>query len=255
MLPVLLGVILPVISKLLLAGTLVLLHLTQQRLRSVPAPLFRRREPVAGRTRFSEGALGFGACYTVCAAFYFFALLGQPVGTSLRLRPDDGSPAQQAGLAPGDQASSVGGSPVKTFDEFREAVARSPRQVSIEVEREGRIVSLRITKDADNRIGVMPEPGEPRGVLAALSEAVIAPAVALEGWLRVMLHPGEPVTMAGPVGLGIEATGGAYPFARVLALLMTFDLFFVVLTHIVVLAADTRSRARYRAEHTSGALS
>lgn len=251
-----LGLGLPLISKLLLAGTLVLIHLSRHRLRSVPAPLFRRREPVASRTRLSEGALGLGACYALCAAVYFFAFVGQPHGTSLTLTPVDGSPAQQAGLAPGDRARSVGGTPVKTFEDFREAVARGPKQVSIEVEREGRLVSLRITKDANNRIGAAPEPGEPLAALPALSQAVVAPAAALTSWLSMTLRSrSKAAEMAGPIAIGTEASAGTASLIRVLALVMTYDLLFVGFIYVVVLVTDTRSRARYQALRTTSALS
>jgi len=188
----------------------------------------------------------------VCAVVFFFSLFGQPDGASLTLTPGEGSPAQQAGLAPGDRARSVGGAPVRTFDEFRDAVAQSPRQVSIEVEREGRLVSLRITKDADNLIGVIPGPGEPRGALAALSAAIVAPAATLKGWLSAFMRPlsGEPVEIAGSVAIGTAASGGGGRLALALALLMSYDLFFVALTYLVVLVTDTRSRARYQAAFT-----
>lgn len=248
-----LGLILWVSSKVLLPGVLVLLHWIQQRLRSVPAPLFRRTEAVRGRTRLSEGALGFLACYGLCAAVYFFSMLGQPWGTSLTLNPVEGSPAARAGLLPGDRAKRVGGTPVETFEQFRDRVAKSPRTVSIEVERGGRRVDLSIRKNEDNVIGVVPEPGEPLDAGGALSRAVIAPASAAADWVSGLVHMllGADVRLASSTKIGAAASGGGATSAFVLASLLTFDLLLVVFVHAVVLVVDARARQRYQADHAA----
>lgn len=251
-----LGLILWVSSKVLLPGVLVLLHWIQQRLRSVPAPLFRRREAVRGRTRLSEGVLGFVACYGLCAAVYFFSMVGQPWGYSLTLNPVEGSPAERAGLLRGDRAKSVDGTAVETFEEFRDRVAKSPGTVSIGVERQGRSVVVSVRKNEDNVIGVLPEPGEPLGAGGALARAVVAPASVTAEWVSALVRTpsGGEVRLAHTTKIGAAASGGGRMFAYVLASLMTFDLLFVVLVHAVVLVVDARARQRYQAANAGSAL-
>jgi len=250
-----LGVILWLFSKAVLVGVLVLVHLIQRRWRSVPAPLFDRRTPVGARTRLGEGAVGVGAGYALCVAVFFVAMLGQPTGTSLFLEPVDDGPAARAGVVHGDRARSVEGRPVKTFEEFRDGVARAPETVSIEVERKGRGVPLRIRKDQDNRIGVAPLPGEAMGAATAAARAVAAPAAVLTEWLRMSLHliSGDAAGISGPVGIAVAASRGPVQWTNVLAWLMTKDFGVVVFIYLVVLVADTRSRSRYQATPASSA--
>ena len=239
-------------SKAVLAGALLLVHLTQRRWRSVPPPLFDRRAPVGARTRLGEWAVGVGAGYALCAIVFFCSMVGQPTGASLFLEPMDGGPADQAGVAPGDRALSVEGRPVKTFDDFREAVARGPATLSIEVERKGRTVPLSIRKDQDNRIGVAPRPEGAMGAAAAAAAAVTGPAMLLASWLRTALQAlsGE-VSMIGPAAVGLAASKDSLAGVRMLGMLMAKDFGFIALIYTVVLVADTRSRARYQAALTS----
>lgn len=243
--PVALGMTLWVAGKLLLVGLLGFMHWGRQRLRSVPPPLCQRRTPVSGATRLFEGIWGIGAGYALCAAVYFASMLGQPVGTTLVLNPAEGGPAERAGLLPGDRARSVEGTPVKSFEEFRDAVARGPESVSIEVERNGRPASLRIRKSEDNRIGVAPVPGDPMGAGAALALAVPAPALAIAEWvsLTVRAFTGD-VSIVGSAAVGAAVAGANSAWAHVLALLMTRDLVSVGCVYVVILVADARSRAR-----------
>lgn len=251
--PAALGVILWLSSKAILGGVLVLVHLCQRRLRAVPPPLFDRRTPVRAGIRLGEGAVGVGVGYALCALVFFCSLVGRPTGTSLFLEPMEGGPAQQAGVAPGDRARSVEGKPVSSFEEFREAVARGPATVSIEVERQGRTVPLSIQKDQNNRIGVAPRPGEAMGAAAAAASAVSGPAVVLTGWLRMSLHllSGDATAASGPVGIMAAASKGDVQWSSILAWLMAKDLGLVAFVYAVVLIADTRSRARYQAAPTS----
>ena len=244
----LLGLILWGGSKLLLVGLLVLMHWSQQRLRAVPAPLFRRREPVPGGTRLREAAIGLVACYALCAAPHYFSIRGQ-AGTSLTLNPVDGGPAERAGLLRGDRARSVDGSKVSTFEEFRDGVVETPRPVSIEVERQGRLVQLYVEKNEQNRIGVMPEPGEPLGVGAAFSMAVIKPAILIADWLRALAPwlVGEKVAMSTATEVTEWASTGKSTFLHVFGLLLTLNLLPTSLIYAVVLFADTRSRRSYQA--------
>ena len=231
-------------SKLLLVGTLVLLHLGWQRRSSVPAPLLERQTRVSAATRLREGAFGLTAIYALCVAASFVSSFGQPTGSSLVLRPVAGSPAVRAGLMEGDRARSVAGVSVKSFDEFRQAVAGAPESVSIEVERKGQVLSLLLRKDADNRIGVETVPTETVGAIAALSAAVRAPAVFVSGWIRGVVGAfSETVEVAGPVAIGAAVSSGGARWIQALALLLSKDLPIVAIVYVVVLVADTRSRA------------
>lgn len=244
----LLGVALWILSKLLLAGVLVLIHGMQQRRRAVPAPLFQRTLPVPAKTRLIEGLVGCGACYALCVSAYFSAYVGQPMGASLTLNPIEGSPAETAGMSPGDHVRRVGGKPVKSFEEFREVVAKSPEPVSIEVERDGHLVPLSIRKNEKNLIGVVPEPGEPAGAGAAFARAIVAPVMFSTAMLGATVRRavGEETPIAGPVAIGAAASGGDGRFTLMLALLMTRDLIAFMFIYLVVLVADARSRAQYQ---------
>ncbi len=254
--PALLALILWGGSKLLLGGPLVLMHWSQQRLRSVPAPLFRRREPVPGRTRLREAGVGLVVCYALCAATHYFSIRAQ-AGTSLTLNPVAGGPAERAGLLRGDRARSVNGSPVSTFEEFRDDVIETPHPVSIEVEREGRLVRLHVRKNEQNLIGVIPEPGAPLGVGAAFSIAVVKPAIVIADWLSALgpLILGEKVALSGATEVRMLASAGRAAFLHIFALLVTLDLLAISLIHTVVLVADTRSRRRYQATLPSSTTS
>ncbi|HEU5076555.1 MAG TPA: PDZ domain-containing protein [Polyangiaceae bacterium] len=246
-----LGLMLWMFGKLLLVGMLILMHLARRRLHAVPAPLFDRRAAIRKGTRLWEGFVGLGAAYALCATVHFVSLVGQPTSSTLILNPIDGGPAARAGLLPGDSARSVEGTPVKSFEEFRHAVERGPEVVSIEVERKGSVVPLRIQKDGD-RIGVASVPGEPLGAAAALARALPAPAVFMARWATasVRLLSGHTATeLAGPVTVGVATSHGGGAWSGVLALLLSKDLAIVAVVYIVVLTADARSRSRFQMQH------
>jgi regulator of sigma E protease len=92
---------------------------------------------------------------------------------------EPGTPAAQAGLKAGDRILSVGGAPVRSFEDFSSYVvlnARSP--IDIAVERDGKVVDLRATPeltegDCIGRLGVVgsTNPGNARVESARLFEA------------------------------------------------------------------------------------
>lgn len=255
MYPAGLGLISWMFGKLLLVGVLILMHLARRRLHAVPAPLFDRRTPIRKGTRLWEGLFGLSAAYALCATVHFVALVGQPTSSTLALNPIDGGPAARAGVLAGDSARSVEGKRVKSFDEFRHAVERGPETVSIEVERKGRVVPLRIRKDGD-RIGVASVLGAPLGAAAALARALPAPAVFIFQWVTTsvgLLTGHTTMELAGPVAIGVPTSHGDGAWSGVLALLMSKDLAIVAVVYIVVLAADARSRARLQAVQAASA--
>ncbi len=253
--PIVVGVILWAAGKLALLGLLVLLHWARRRLHSVPPPLFQRRAPVAGSARLFEGMAGVGAGYALCAATFFAGMVSTPAGATLSLIPAQGGPAEQAGVLRGDVAHSVEGTAVKSFDEFRQAVQRAPESVSIEVERNGRVVPLSVRKNEHNLIGVAPMPGPSMAAATALPRAIAAPAQVLAAWVSSAVRSlaGEATETAGIVGFGSVVSGGNVPWTPVLALLMAKNLGPVALVYVVILAADARSRARYQASNAGAA--
>ncbi len=92
---------------------------------------------------------------------------------------EPGTPAAQAGLKAGDKVLSVGGTPVRSFEDFSSYVvlnARSP--IDIAVERDGKVVDLRATPELTEgecvgRLGVVgsTNPGNARVESAGLFEA------------------------------------------------------------------------------------
>lgn len=76
------------------------------------------------------------------------------------------SPAQQAGLRPGDRVLSIAGQPVQRWQDMAQIIARSPgERLSLVLMREGERIPLHITPQADpqrkgaGRIGVSQTPG------------------------------------------------------------------------------------------------
>jgi regulator of sigma E protease len=59
---------------------------------------------------------------------------------------EPGSPADKAGLKPGDRVIAIGDEPIRSFDELQKKVVRSPGQeLSLAVDREGGQVPIRVT--------------------------------------------------------------------------------------------------------------
>lgn len=74
---------------------------------------------------------------------------GGPVRTAEIAEVVDGSPASAAGLAAGDVIVAIGGAPVDTFEQVRDAVAARPgERTELTVRRDGATRTLAVTPDA-----------------------------------------------------------------------------------------------------------
>jgi regulator of sigma E protease len=110
-----------------------------------------------------------------------------------------GSPAERAGIRPGDRVERVAGRPVRTWEQLEIAVgAKAERDVSVDLVREGLPVSLTLKPEAKTKyeigdIGVFPD------VHPALS-AVVKGEAAEQGGLRtgdkVVAFNGKTITYA-----------------------------------------------------------
>ena len=63
-----------------------------------------------------------------------------------------GSPAQKAGILPGDELLSVDGQPVRDILEYRFLTAEDSAR--LEIRRNGMIRSIRIRRDGDSELGI-----------------------------------------------------------------------------------------------------
>jgi regulator of sigma E protease len=128
-----------------------------------------------------------------------------------------GSPAERAGIKPGDRLVSVAGRQVTTWEDAGVAIGiKARREVAIGLVRDGRTVTVRVTPDAEGKfevgnIGVLPDSrpaikslvaGEP-AQRAGLKPGDVVVAVNGERMLdseqlsnAIARHPNDPVTLA-----------------------------------------------------------
>ncbi len=115
---------------------------------------------------------------------------------------EDGSPAAQAGIRPGDLLTSVAGRSVSTWEQFSIAVgARPNREVDVDFERGGRRLSRTMTPVSDKssefpigEIGVLPDV-HPH--LASISPGEAAERAGLEAGDVVLAIDGKPINFSG----------------------------------------------------------
>lgn len=124
--------------------------------------------------------------------------LERPQG-ALVAQVEAGSPAQKAGLQPGDVVLAVNDDPVVSSGDLPALLAQRAAgdQVRLKVWRDGKPVQVAA------RLG---------GSAERTASAADAPAAASEGKLGLALRPGEPDGKGGPGGLVVEAATG--PAAR-----------------------------------------
>lgn len=80
---------------------------------------------------------------------YFVALLGRSDLTAPVIGTVAAGYAAAGVLLPGDRVTAIDGNAVQSFEEIREAIARSPRRsIAFEVERAGQRLTLRVTPEA-----------------------------------------------------------------------------------------------------------
>jgi regulator of sigma E protease len=133
---------------------------------------------------------------------------------------EDGTPAAQAGLQAGDKILSVGGRPVRNFEDFSSHVilnARSP--INISVERGGKTVNLTATpelteKECIGRLGVV---GSTKAANAQIANATLFEAAG-EGLERTWRIIKMPFQFLGQLARGnacVSSLGGPVKIAEI----------------------------------------
>jgi regulator of sigma E protease len=171
----------------------------------------------------------------------FFAFLGAPLSNSVGKLEKD-SPAQAAGIRPGDRIISIAGRSTPTFaDIFNVVGVRPNERVSVDVERDGRRFHTEVklgSKDIDDPSGQhvqrgflgvysSTEVGGPVGVIKAVPMAVEATArltrSIFDGIVQLIRGAISPKMIGGPIKIaqvaGESATLGPLQFVELLALL------------------------------------
>jgi regulator of sigma E protease len=144
-----------------------------------------------------------------------------------------GSPAERAGIRPGDRLVSIAGRDVTTWEDAGVAIGiKARRQVAIELVRDGRTQTVRVTPDAEGKfevgnIGVLPdsrpailalvsgEPAQkaglkPRDVVLSVNGARMLNGAQLSE--TIAKYPNRPIT------LGVERSGSPMSFTLTPAL-------------------------------------
>lgn len=156
--------------------------------------------------RVAVRVAGPAGVYLFCVSLFTIArmLTGD---LSPRVRPVPDLPAERAGVSSGDRIVALDGNSIGTYDELREAMARSPGDspVRLDIAREGTAGTIAVEVIAiDRKLGVVPT-GErvatPFG--RALARSFVAPlrSIALTAWAYVELlkTDGEAASVGGPI--------------------------------------------------------
>lgn len=117
-----------------------------------------------------------------------------------------GSPAEMAGLRPGDRILAVHGRAVQTFTDLAEAVhARPGRSTDLRVDRGGEVIALQVTPGEGGRIGVSPPetlqrfgPGE---ALGRATRSLVVTSVATLQSIGALVTGSAQGDLMGPVGI------------------------------------------------------
>jgi membrane-associated protease RseP (regulator of RpoE activity) len=170
-----------------------------------------KRTVVLAAGSFTHFILGFVVLYLMAATMGLPNLTGTPVLESVSgcvqnartvdqvnnpvCAPGDTSPAEAAGIKPGDKVISVAGQPTPTWSDMVQLVQTRNGPTPIVVERDGRQLPLTVTIPQVER----PKPGAGRDAPAATADTVRVGAIGV-GLTRMFQY--------GPV----EAIGGAGKF-------------------------------------------
>jgi regulator of sigma E protease len=158
-----------------------------------------------------------------------------------------GSPAERAGLAPGDRFVAIDGRPVATFDDLVEGFRSRPgRTVPVEVERGGERLTLTLTPRDDGgvgKVGIGPaQRVDRRGPGAALLEGLARTNqqahLQLAAFGALVTGKGK-AELSGPAGIAQElvrgAKAGTQPF---LSLVWIISIVLAILNLLPVPALD-----------------
>ncbi len=148
----------------------------------------------------------------VVAVFFLLVLSGDVVGNDgLKIGTVvDKTPAAQADVHKGDEVQSIGGKPVKDWDEMKKEIqAHKGQETDFVVVRDGQPVTLKITPSSEGRIGIIAKELRQRvSVYEAAKRSIInPPRVAVEmvkGLAQLLTFKIKP-ELKGPVGIVDEA--------------------------------------------------
>ncbi|HET7539564.1 MAG TPA: M50 family metallopeptidase [Polyangiaceae bacterium] len=136
----------------------------------------------------------------LCVALYWCANFfgGEPVPTTTVVVLD--GPARDAGMQSGDRVVAVDGSSIEDWETLRRAVRRQgERQIALE--RNGSPLVLRVTPNAEGRIGVSPRDKiVPLGFIESAARALKQPFAVIRSEMRGVLARGS-TELKGPVGI------------------------------------------------------
>lgn len=148
----------------------------------------------------------------------FFAVsLGTHQAVSNRVGSvEPGLPAAKADIHPGDRIVAVDGTPVKTFDELRDALQPAfSRETTLTVEREGK--TFQTTLVPAKNVETNPIETVPRGMIGIMAgtrapvlgvpPGSVAEKAGLKSFDRVLAVDGKPVRSEGDFTKAIEAAG------------------------------------------------
>jgi regulator of sigma E protease len=167
---------------------------------------------VAGPAMNYVAALALGVALALSVGFPQ-AAAGPVVGEAI-----PGSPAEAAGLRPGDRIRAVDGRPVSTWQQLvEEVMARPGRPMRLELDRDGATVALTATPRDDRgtgRLGIAQGSRLVRadGLLAAVTQSFASTnerAAAVLAGLGQMVTGKQKADLRGPVGIAQEMARSA----------------------------------------------
>lgn len=148
-----------------------------------------------------------GVPYALCAAMFFVATACGGVAeatTAVTVLPEGA--AHEAGMRDGDRILTVGGVPVRTWDELRAQIRTHAAPVQIALERSGQRQELTVKPHA-GLIGVQPvSVMRPPGLAEAASLAIGMPARVVKNAAEALVSLHQRVELKGPVGIVSETS-------------------------------------------------
>lgn len=145
---------------------------------ALPVESYLRNRPIWQRTWVVSAGVVFNFVSAWLILFGSNLGMGIPTGNQVVsakvILP--GTPAQRAGLQPGDRFVQVAGQPVTQFETFRERLHQfKGQEISLQLQRGDQLITLQATPDAEGRLGFQPsrraERRAPTGLFEALSAA------------------------------------------------------------------------------------
>ncbi len=158
------------------------------------------------------------------------------------------SPASAAGLQPGDQITQVGNQPVQFFHEFQQALqAHKGKPVALQVDRDGKPVTLNTTVDEDGTLGFYPRLLLPRatreyGLLASIpvgaDKAFSVITTNIKGFAKIFRAEVSPSkALSGPIGIA-QIFGGNFSWINFWAITAMLSMVLAFMNFLPIPALD-----------------